>query len=64
MTTDKKLVNIETGIYVRVERDGEWSAHDIVELTDKELNDFIATKEPNAGWQWFRTVLGILKGKA
>ncbi len=49
-----------TGAPIRIERDGQWVAVDIDELTDKELADFIENA-PDSGWAWVRFLVGWIR---
>jgi len=41
-----------TGVYVRVKRKGKWENIEFELLTDKEMEEFVATKQEEDGWHW------------
>jgi hypothetical protein len=41
-----------TGIYVRVERAGQWQKIEIDQMTDTELEAFVASQPVEQGWAW------------
>jgi hypothetical protein len=45
-----------TGIYVRVRREGRWQNLEFDELTDGELDAFIAAQDPAKGWAWAKVL--------
>lgn len=41
-----------TGFYVRVQRDGAWQNLEFDQLTDAELEAFVAAQPVERGWRW------------
>lgn len=41
-----------TGAYVRVKRGARWVSLEIDQLTDEELDEWIAMSNPEDGWKW------------
>jgi hypothetical protein len=59
-----KAVTLETGITVRVERNGRAENVDIGTLNPAELSDFFRTKEKHELLNWLVFLMGGLFGQA
>lgn len=54
-------MTIDTGYYVRIERDGKWQSLDIATLTDEELCAFFAGETASRCGAWAASLAGWIR---
>ena len=51
----------KSGYYIRMIRDGKWGSHDICELTDAELDEFIRLTPKDRHGMWVKALASWIR---